>query len=136
MSFSKAKYGYLLADPEVRRWYRNIARGSKVAADNCLRRLGLFCVDFGLTPRQLAELGDKAVTNFLLDAVDKLQQRGFSGSYINSYMKALKSWLRFNRVNVTVKIKIDGAYDTNTLADERPPTQEELGKIFRANFSL
>ena len=85
---SKAKYNYLLSNPDVNRWYRNVARGSKITADICLRRLGAFCAEFGLTPKQMVELGDKTVTDLLLDAVGKLEDRGF-GSYISSTLKAL-----------------------------------------------
>jgi len=33
---------------------------------------------------------------------------------------------------LTIKVKINDAEDTPTLANERTPTQEELAKIFRA----
>jgi len=130
---SKAKYNYLLLDPDVNRWYSNVARGSKITADICLRRLGAFCAEYGLTPKQMVQLSDKAVTDLLLDAAGKFEDRGFAGSYISSTLKALKSWLRFNGVIINVKIKIAGAYDTPTLENERTPTPEELGKILRAS---
>lgn len=38
----RAKYAYLLKDERVGLWYRNLARGSKVMVDVCLRRLGTF----------------------------------------------------------------------------------------------
>ena len=130
---SRAKYSYLLADEDVNRWYRNVARGSRITADVCLRRLGAYCAEFGVTPRRLVEFGDKELTRHVLEAVGKLEDRGFAGSYISSTLKALKSWLRFNGVIINVKIKIAGAYDTPTLENERTPTPEELGRIFRAS---
>ena len=39
----KARHKQLLNDPDVRRWYSNIARESKLTADVRLRRLGRFC---------------------------------------------------------------------------------------------
>lgn len=36
----RAKYGYLLNDSDVRRWYGSVARGSRVTADVYLRRFG------------------------------------------------------------------------------------------------
>jgi hypothetical protein len=54
-SGSMAKYGYLFEDPVVRRWYQNVARGSRITADIYLRPIGCFCIDFGLTPGRLVE---------------------------------------------------------------------------------
>ena len=54
----RAKYGYLLDDGDVRRWYSNVARGSRVTADVYLRRLGSFCEHFKVTPKQLIALGE------------------------------------------------------------------------------
>ena len=51
----------LLADPDVRRWYKNVARGSQVTADINLRRLSKFCEDHQTTPKQLAEMGMRDV---------------------------------------------------------------------------
>jgi hypothetical protein len=45
MASQRAKYRFLLEDPDVQRWYRNLARGSQIAADICLRRLGGFCAE-------------------------------------------------------------------------------------------
>ena len=36
----RAKYAFLLEDVALRRWYENVARGSRVTADVYLRRLG------------------------------------------------------------------------------------------------
>jgi len=71
----RAKYGYLLEDPAVGRWYRNVARGSRITADVYLRGLGRFCIDYSLTPRRLVELGERGATDFLLEVVDKLSAR-------------------------------------------------------------
>ena len=37
---SRTKYLHLLEDPEVKRWYQNVVRGSRITADVYLRRLG------------------------------------------------------------------------------------------------
>ena len=47
-------------------------------------------------------------------------------------MKAVKSWLAHNEIEIKKKIKIEGAEDTPTLKDERVPMKEELRKIFLA----
>ncbi|MEM2927036.1 MAG: hypothetical protein QXO94_06200 [Candidatus Bathyarchaeia archaeon] len=43
----RSKHRHLLQDPEVRRWYNNVARGSVVTAEERLRRLGRFCALLG-----------------------------------------------------------------------------------------
>jgi len=43
MGFGIGKYKELLQDPETRRWYENLRRGSHITADNSLRQLGLLC---------------------------------------------------------------------------------------------
>jgi len=66
----------------------------------------------------------------LADFVSRLEREGKAGSYIKSCVKAIKSWLSFNMIEVRVKIKIKDADDTPTLRDERVPAQQELKKIF------
>jgi len=58
----------------VKRWYRNLARGSKVTADVSLKHLGLFCLKKGITPKQLIELGEE-VTKLIL-AIDEFEAKG------------------------------------------------------------
>jgi len=126
------KYAVLLQDGGVRRWYDNVARGSEVTADVYLRRLGGFCHDLGLTPRRLLKMKESELYNLLLDTVSKMERQGNAGSYIQSVIKAVKSWLLHNRIEVRGKIRIKGAQDTPSLRDERVPTKQELKRIFLA----
>jgi len=123
-------YSYLLRDMNVRRWYENVARGSRVTADVYLRRLGGTCKQLNLTPQKLLTLNDRELAAVLADFVSKLEGEGKAGSYIESCIKAVKSWLAFNMRELKVKIKIRDASDTPTLRNERVPTQLELKKIF------
>jgi integrase len=127
---AKESYAYLLEDVDVRRWYENVARGSRVTADVYLRRLGSACKSLNLKPKDLLGMSEKALGMLLADFVSRLEREGKAGSYIKSCMKAVKSWLSFNMVEVKVKIKIKDADDTPTLRDERVPTPQELKKIF------
>ncbi|MBS7635159.1 hypothetical protein KEJ34_06700 [Candidatus Bathyarchaeota archaeon] len=72
------KYGYLLANPDVGRWYKNVARGSDVTADVYLRRLGNFEA-YKLTPESLASMNDVELHNLLMDFVS-LKEKEFAGS--------------------------------------------------------
>ncbi|MEM2282893.1 MAG: hypothetical protein QXH26_05100 [Candidatus Hadarchaeales archaeon] len=126
----RARYSHLLEDPEVRRWYENVARGSRLWADVCLRRLGSFCAELGMAPRDLAGLPDRRLHQVLLDFVSAKEREGYAGSYIACIMKSVRSWLSFNMRRPEIKIKIRGAQDTPTLRNERIPTREELRRIF------
>jgi len=127
---ARASYSYLLKDADVRRWYENVARGSRVTADVYLRRLGATCKCLNLKPKDFLEMSEKELGMLLADFVSGLEREGKAGSYIKSCMKAIKSWLSFNMIEVKVKIKIKDADDTPTLRDEHVPNQPELRKIF------
>ncbi len=126
----ETKYGALLANPDVRRWFDNLRRGSEVTADVYLRRLGGFCSSLGTTPKGLLLKSDKELDDSAMDLVTKLEKDGLAGSYIETVIKPAKSWLVFNRRELKANIKIRGTRDTPTLVNERVPTQPELKKIF------
>jgi hypothetical protein len=125
----RRKYSSLLEDDKVRRWYENMARGSQVTADVYLRRLGNFCQQNDTTPSNLLSRSEEELYNLLLDTVSAMEE-SYAGSYIQSVVKAVKSWLTHNGVEIKRQIKIRGAEDTPSLRDERVPTQDELKKIF------
>ncbi|MGC8937243.1 MAG: hypothetical protein ACP5KV_07800, partial [Candidatus Methanomethylicaceae archaeon] len=120
----------MLEDRSVRRWYENIARGSKATADVYLRRLGNACERLKIAPSQLARMGEGDLYDLLLDYISLLEREGKAGSYIAAVVKALRSWLAHNGIRTSRKIKIRGATDSPTLRGERVPTQEELRRIF------
>ena len=122
----------ILEDPEVRRWYNNVAQGSQVTADVFVRRLGAVCDRLNQTPASLLKLSDTELYNMLLDFVTKQQSEGFAGTYIGHSLVVVRSWLGHNGRQITRKIKIRGAYANPTIADERIPSQDELHKIFLA----
>lgn len=125
----RTRYAHLLEDPDLKRWYDNNSRGSRVTADVYLRRLGAFCANRGLGPGELVSLGDEDLHNLLLDYVTWAEAEGHAGSYIHSSLKAVKSWLSHNRVDTRFRIKINGLGDTPSLRKERVPTPGELKKI-------
>src|SRR5207247_10479239 len=71
--------------------------------------------------------------DFLTDLVSTMEDAGLTGGYIESTLKALRSWLSFNGVPWELKIKVKGAQATPTLDNERVPTQDELRRIFLAD---
>ncbi|MCL4324229.1 MAG: site-specific integrase [Candidatus Thermoplasmatota archaeon] len=122
----------ILEDPEVRRWYNNVAQGSQVTADVFVRRLGAVCDRLQMTPAKFLTLSDTELYNMMLDFVTAQQKEGFAGTYIGHSLVVVRSWLAHNGRQITRKIKIRGAYANPTIADERIPSQDELHRIFLA----
>ncbi|HEV2429434.1 MAG TPA: site-specific integrase [Thermoplasmata archaeon] len=120
----------LLEDPDIDRWYRNVARGSLITADVYLRRLGAFCDQTKTPPVALLALPDRKLRDLVLDFVSNEEKAGRAGSYVKSSVKAVKSWLGFGERKLSTSIRIKGANATPTLSEERTPTQEELRRIF------
>jgi hypothetical protein len=128
-----SKKQVLLADRGVRRWYSNLARGSQLTADVRLRRLSRFCEANKLTPKSLIQLGRRnrrKLEDLLEDYVTKLEADRKAPGYITGIIKAVKSWLNHNDVEVKRKLKVSNSDSTPTLKDERVPEKEELKVIF------
>jgi hypothetical protein len=122
-------YAPLLDDPKIKRWHANVARGSLITADVYLRRLGNFCESSGISPDKLVAMDEEALRDLLLDTVTEMEKK-YTGSYTKSVIKAVKSWLSHNGIEIKRGIKIRGAEDSPTLKDEKVPSQPELKKIF------
>jgi site-specific recombinase XerD len=126
------KYITLLDNEDVKRWYENLARGSQSTADVRLRGMGRFCSRFKLTPKDLLLKSEKEISDLMMDYVSDLEKDGKAGSYIDSCLKPLKSWLRYNSIVLTRPIKIKNAKIPTTLKGQRTPSQEQLKKILQA----
>ncbi len=136
---AQPKYRDLTADPDVKRWYDNVSRGSRITADVYLRRLGSICASKGMkSPKELLAQAVKHggplwAYNFIMDLVTELERKGKAGSYIHSNAKAVRSWFAHNGINVVNvegRIKIRGAQDTPSLRDKHAPTSSELSAFF------
>jgi site-specific recombinase XerD len=122
----------LLADPDVRRWHENLARGSPSNADVNLRRLAAFTSAMRKRPADLPKLTEKTLHTLLLDFIGQEERRNVAGSYVMRTIIGVKSWLAFNGVRVARPIRIRGSDNAPTLRDERVPIQDELRAIFLA----
>ncbi|MDG6913348.1 MAG: site-specific integrase [Nitrososphaerota archaeon] len=125
----------MLKAPDLRRWHSNVAQGSLITADVYLRRLGGFCGQMKVTPQSLSKLSEKNLRDLLLDFIAEEEKKGRAGSYIESTVKAVKSWMLHHGLRLTLPVKIKGTTATPTLAQERTPSQEELHRIFLASTS-
>ncbi|MGC9074081.1 MAG: site-specific integrase, partial [Caldisericum sp.] len=128
------KYRILLESNSVKRWYENVSAGSKITADVYLRTLGLFCELNNTEPEKIIKLAKddpREFKNKFMDFVRSLEKQGKAGSYIVRFKKTLKSWLKFNDIDIKFNIKIKGEYETPKIANERVPSKEELARILR-----
>ncbi|MFH0748965.1 MAG: site-specific integrase [Candidatus Bathyarchaeota archaeon] len=130
------KYSVFKSDADVKRWLTNLSRGSPITAEVYARRLGRACELLDATPKSLldtSKISLKGLQDSLEDMVTQLEADKKSPGYIRGLVKSVKSWLRYNDVTLTRKIKISNPNATPTLEDEGIPTREELSKILRAS---
>lgn len=128
----KAKYQDLLTDQTVKDWYDNVCRGSKITGDVYLRRLGSFCNDNKTTPIKFIKLKERERERIILSHINKMTQDGAAGSYIHASLKAVKSWMLWNNLEIKKKIKINGVSSTPSLKNETVPSQDDLKKILNS----
>ncbi len=127
------KKSRLLANPDIKRWYDNLARGSMNTAEGRLRRLGRFCETHQMTPVQLADIATKdlrTVTDLLEDHITMMEEKGRSPGYIDEQIKTVKSWLRHFDVEIKRKMRVRSINFTPTLQNERVPDAQEMSEIY------
>ena len=128
-----SKYQDMLRDRNVARWYGQVSQGSRKTAEVYLRRLGYTCDRYKTTPRAVAKLDRRGIRDFMVDMVNDMDAKGNAGGYIESALKAVKSWLRFNLRPVgEIRIKVPRLNETPTIAGEVVPAKEELARILDA----
>ena len=119
----------LLVDPDIARWYLTLSRGSPVTANVYFRRVDLFYRQNKLSPRAFVELGRKNRKRFedlIEDHITKMGCKRKSLGYVEGILKAIKSWLVPNEIELKRKIKISNRGTTPPLDTERVPEKEEL----------
>ncbi|MFA9494355.1 MAG: site-specific integrase, partial [Candidatus Bathyarchaeota archaeon] len=85
-----------------------------------------------MTPKSMVEQAKQdliAFEDFLFDFVTMMEKEGKAPSYIEVYLKTVKSWLLFNSIKLVRRIKIGNTGRTPTIENERIPTKEELNQI-------
>lgn len=118
-----------MENKDVLRWYNNVRRGSVVNSEIMLRALNLFCEQNKITPMQLLNMDLKSIEDLLSDHVTKMEKEGKAPGYIINVLKAVKSWLSFNGIQLKRRIKVSNSTSTPTIENERVPTHEELRTI-------
>jgi site-specific recombinase XerD len=123
---------------DLRRWLTNLSRGSPITAEVYERRLKRTCELLEATPSGLLERAGSDLKGFqdsIEDMVTLLESEQKSPGYIRGLLKSLRSWLRYNDVQLTRKIKVSNPSATPTIENEKIPSHEELSRILRASSS-
>jgi hypothetical protein len=78
---------------------------------------------------KLAKNNKKKVENLVLDLVTRMEKEKKSLGYISGLVKAVRSWLRYNDVDLKVRIGTSNPEATPSIENERVPTKEEMKTI-------
>ena len=128
----EAKYLDLLKDRNVKRWYENLRAKSVLTATVALRNLGHYCEIENTNPKNIIiEMKEGNFRDKFFDFVRKLEEEGKAGSYIARFKRVVKSWAKYNEVEIKLNVNIKNENESLTLTNERVPTKEELGRILR-----
>ncbi|MGQ9469625.1 MAG: site-specific integrase [Nitrososphaerales archaeon] len=122
-----------LSNPDVKRWFDNLSRGSKLTAIQRLYKLTSFCRDHEITPINLIELARKdklIISDLIQDHIAAMEEAKKAPSYIRSVYTAVKSWLGYFDIELHRRIKVANADVAVTLENERVPVCEEIFEIF------
>jgi hypothetical protein len=84
---ASSPYHYLFDDPDFKRWFNNVKRGSPNTAYEWFRRFGRIQKRFGFLPKNFIAMGEKKTVAFILDMVTELELENKSGSYISNSVK-------------------------------------------------
>ena len=121
----------LLENPKVRTWYDSRALKSRLSADVDLRKLRLLLARLKLDPESVVSLatmdGDRLQV-LLVGYAAGLKRTGRTDDYIAKTLNGLKSYLRFRGVQFNGFPRLNPIRGS-TLANERVPTSEELGRV-------
>ncbi len=119
----------LSQDPDLRAWYEKTANGARVTADVYLRRLRGFCEQMGVDRASLPKLKETAARDLLVRFVNAEAEKGRSGEYIRSSVKAVRSWLLHHGRKPSLPVKIPGGGAAPSLENEELPTPEQLRAV-------
>lgn len=125
-----SKYAHLLEEDQgFRAWYRNVLRGSYNTASSYLLRMGRLCDELThTTPAQIAAMNRAELMTYLSNVISDLEERKVSGVTITSYVKAVKSWARFNGKKLDEKVNVPDS--ELRYANEIVPKTDEVQALF------
>ncbi len=123
-----------MADPDAEKWYRAMARKSRITADVNYRRLRAFCEQMGVDPQGVLRAARRQteIRDLLDRFVEQEAEKKRAAWYIHSSVIAVKSWLRFNDRPLRLPVELPSNTVSARREDERVPTREELRSVLLA----
>jgi hypothetical protein len=126
----------LLEDEDVRRWHENLKGGSEQTARERLRVLARLCRLLETTPAEIVSMVSgpdlKTLEDRLHDFFQEQRKAGRTASYLENYLKVLRSWLDHHGLALRRKFKLGNMRVTSTLMDEQVPTRQQLRDFIMA----
>src|SRR5271157_6169878 len=123
-----------LADPDAEKWYRAMARKSRITADVNYRRLRAFCEQMKVDPAGILRRARRQTE--IRDLLDRFVEMEVGKKratwYIHSSVIAVKSWLRFNDRPLRLPVELPANSVSVRREDERVPTVDELRSVLLA----
>jgi integrase len=133
-----SKYSIIVTD-DVRRWINHMAKGAPITATTYFRRLGAYCEYFHTDPAQLLLMDRNERYEQLLQYIDDYEvktyidksgvEQHYTGSYIVSTVKAVKSFLFFHGLGFDRPIKVSNSDFVRCMKTDRMPTPDDVNKI-------
>ncbi len=123
--------GILDHDSKVREWYDERALRSRLSADTYARQLSAISERLGLATEEMVMLASEdpaRLRTLLTRCASAMKREGLLDSYVSKWFESLKSYLRYRRVQADVFPRLSAAKG-ESLANERVPAPEELGKV-------
>ena len=122
----------MLKDPDVKRWYDNMAKRSRLTANVKLQKLKIFCEKADTDPRKIIELAkcsNKKVTDMISDQITKMEGYNHSSGYVKGCLYAVISWLKHFDMAPARKINVASS-DYASERGGRVPSVQELAEIY------
>ncbi|NWG37845.1 hypothetical protein [Nitrososphaera sp.] len=133
MSGERYNYKGLLAeDKNLERWYNNLKRSSPANADKSLQRVGYVCRVFNTTTAKMATMTAKEAADLIYDVLSALEKEGKQPTYMQDYVKSLKSWFFHNQIQIIQKFKLPKSKSSTKVSDEQSPTPDQVRRVLNA----
>lgn len=121
----------LLSNPRVRSWYEARCLKSKLSADTDLRKVALALQRLGLDPDSVVAMATEnpdELRDRLVRYASELKREQLTDAYISKTFSGLRNYLKFRRAKYDDFPSLE-PIKGSTLARERVPSPEELGRI-------
>lgn len=87
-------------------WYQSLKKQNSVAANSALASMDIIHRLYGKSPATIAKMNPEEAYRFVLDMIKRMQDDGRSFSHIDTIVKSVNDWLKFNDVKATQNMEV------------------------------